>query len=182
MLGALHNSFDRGGSIPVDAQAQSGFSRQKENLQSQRHNKEFTEIRTAEEGWTEERRRRIPGTSRTASGGNGEQQRQAALWGRGRQIKGGKGQRVTCYKCLGKGHTKFECRDPVVCRYCRRVGHYEVACPVAAVERKGERIRYEGMEKYLPKVACLVGEIVVGAVEEEEVIQAVVTRFPELAG
>ena len=67
-------------------------------------------------------------------------------------------------------------------KYCRRVGHYEVACPVAAIERKGERIRYEGMEKYLPSVACLVGEFVVGVVEEEEVIQAIVTRFPDLAG
>ena len=130
----------------------------------------------------EVRRRRISGTNRTASGGNGEQQRQTVWWGRGRQIKGGKGQRVTCYKCLGKGHTKFECRDPVVCKFCQRVGHYEVACPVAAVERYGGGIRYEGMEKYLPKVACLVGELVAGAAEEEEIIHAVVTRFPELVG
>ena len=34
------------------------------------------------------------------------------------------------------------------------------------------------MENYLPKV----GEFVVGAAEEEEIIQAIVTRFPELMG
>ena len=182
VLGVLHTGFDRGGSIPEKAQVQTRFSRQDANLQSQRRNKEFTEFRTAEEGWTEVRRRRYSGANRTANGGNGEQQRQAVLWGRGRQINGGKGQTTTCYKCPGRGHTKFECRDPVVCRYCRRVGHYERTCPVAAVERKGENTKYEGMENYLPKVACLVGEFVVGAAEEEEIIQAIVTRFPELMG
>ena len=152
------------------------------SLHFQKHNEHFKGIGTLEEGWMEVRRRPESGTRRAANGGYGGQQRQVVIWGRGREMKGGQGQRVTCYKCLGSGHSNYECRDPVVCRYCRRVGHYKAACPVAVIEHKGEGIRYEGMEKYLPRVACLVGEIVEGSVDEEEVIKAVVTRFLELEG
>ena len=53
---------------------------------------------------------------------------------------------------------------------------------MAVIERKEERGRYKGVEKYLPCVACLVGEIVEGEVDEEEIRKAVVTRHPNLEG
>ena len=102
--------------------------------------------------------------------------------GKGRGLRGTQMQRGVCFKCLGRGHCREECRDPIVCRHCRRVGHYEAACPMAAIERKENQGRYKGVEKFLPSVACLVGEIVEGEVEEEELSKAVVARYPNLAG
>ena len=127
-------------------------------------------------------RRRISGRIYEASGGYRRQQGQVEMRDRERPTTGGRRQRVTCYKCLGSGHYKHECRDPIVCRHCRRVGHYAVACPVAAIACKGVRMKYEGMEKYDPRMACLVGEIMAGVVDEEDVVKAVVARFPDLEG
>ena len=157
------------------------FPRHDASLQVQKRTGKFKGSGASEEGWTEVRRR-ISGRIHEANGGIWRQQGQVVMRDRERPTTGGRRQRVICFKCLGSGHYKHECRDPVVCRHCRRVGHYEVACPVAAKARKGEGMRYEGMEKYLPRMACLVGEFMAGVVDEEDVVKAVVTRFPDLEG
>ena len=90
-------------------------------------------------------------------------------------------QKGVCFKCLGRGDFKDDCRDPLVCRKCRRVGHYEAACQLGAVERRENWDRHMGVEHDHPRVACLVGEIVEGEVEEEEVCKAVKAKYPNLA-
>ena len=127
-------------------------------------------------------RRREPGMRRTQNGGYVGQQGNVVIRGRGRGLKGVQRQRGVYFKCQGSGHYKYECRDPIVFRHCQRVGHYEAACPLAVIERKEEGGRYEGVEKYLPRVACLVGEIVEGEVDEEEISKTVLTRHTNLKG
>ena len=51
-----------------------------------------------------------------------------------------------------------------------------------AVKCKEDRGSYKGVEKDLPRVACLVGEIVEGEVEEEELSKVVAARYPNRAG
>ena len=177
-LGAISTGLGRRFPRPVALHAQVGVSRHDASLQVQKRTEKFKGSGASEEGWTEVRRQ-ISGRFHEANGGYWRQQGQVVKRDKERPTTGGRRQRVICFKCMGSGHYKHECRDPVVCRHCRRMGHYEVACPVAAIARKREGIRYEGMEKYLPRMACLVGEIMAGVVDEEDVVKAVVTRFPD---
>ena len=130
-------------------------------------------------------RRQVSSIWRSAKGGYRGQNDIVEFGGRGKVLQGTQMQKGVCFKCLGRGHFKDECRDPLVCRKCRRVGNYEAACQLGAVERD-TRIsreywdRHIGMEHDLPRVACLVGEIVEG--EVEELCKAVKAKYPHLAG
>ena len=140
-----------------------------------------------EEGWTMVGRQQGSNIRRSAKGGYRGQNDIVEFGGRGRVMPGTQMQKGVCFKCLGRGHFKDECRDPIVCRKCQRVGHYEAACQLGAAERdtrisKEYWVRHMGMEHDLPRVACLVSEIVEGEVEEEEICKAVKAKYPHLAG
>ncbi|KAK1283536.1 hypothetical protein QJS10_CPB21g01264 [Acorus calamus] len=38
------------------------------------------------------------------------------------------GRRTQCFRCLGYGHRRWECRDLIVCRSCRGIGHKAKEC------------------------------------------------------
>ena len=158
------------------------YVRQVLRLPSQNINEHVRVTGAEEEGWTMVGRRRESGLRQTANGGYGGQNGYKGIGERGRGMQRTPGQRDVCFRCLGRGHYKDECRDPIVCRKCRGVGHYEATCQMVAIRCKEDRGSYKGVEKDLPRVACLVGEIEEGEVEEEELSKAVAARYPNLAG
>ncbi|KAK1272918.1 hypothetical protein QJS04_geneDACA012426 [Acorus gramineus] len=38
-----------------------------------------------------------------------------------------------CFRCLGLGHWRRECREPVICLRCRGTGHRAFTCPLDRV-------------------------------------------------
>ena len=56
-----------------------------------------------------------------------------------------------CLRCLTRGHTVRECREPMQCRLCRQVGHRQTSCP----QQQTPRPDLAGSGLF----ACLVGEL-----------------------
>ncbi|KAK1259132.1 hypothetical protein QJS04_geneDACA017954 [Acorus gramineus] len=34
-----------------------------------------------------------------------------------------------CFRCLSSGHRSWDCRGPIICRFCRGMGHRAAGCP-----------------------------------------------------
>ena len=167
---------------PPSASSAGRFVRHVPNRSMQSANEYGRENGADEEGWTMVGRRQEPSIRRSVKGGYGGQNGNVEFGGRGRVLQRTQMHKGVCFKCLGRGHSKEECRDPIVCRKCRRVGHYEKACQLGAVERREDWDRHMGVVHDHPRVACLVGEIVEGEVGEEELFKAVKAKYPKLAG
>ncbi|KAK1325714.1 hypothetical protein QJS10_CPA01g02098 [Acorus calamus] len=80
----------------------------------------WTEVSSGEEGWRVRKRKR--------SGSD----RSSRSWGTSRSGGSGGGGRSSserCFRFLGSGHRRYECRDPIICRLCHGTSHKAASCP-----------------------------------------------------
>ena len=77
-----------------------------------------------------------------------------------------------CFRCLGRGHAAWECRDPITCRLCRQPGHRQTSCPLRRVQRSN--IPGPGL------FDCLIGDVRGEDPLWEHILDAIRTVCPDL--
>ena len=77
-----------------------------------------------------------------------------------------------CLRCLVRGHTAHDCRDPIRCRLCRQTGHRQTSCPC----QQAPRLDSAGTGLF----ACLVGELHDADPSWEHILDGIRSTYPDL--